>query len=127
MNPRLFLLLAGLLLCAPPALAESARSVVWDLNVAPAVGQSIAADPCRPNPYALHRQDCSDEGLNISLEASEAPRLSTLDRIALFLDRHKDLNLDTNLHSSAKLKFTVGLANIYTQEAHARVMLRIRF
>jgi hypothetical protein len=83
--------------------------------------------PLPAQPYALHRLDCSDEGLNISLEASEAPRLSTLDRIALFLDRHKDLNLDTNLHSSAKLKFTVGLANIYTQEAHARIMLRIRF
>ena len=45
----------------------------------------------------------------------------------MFLDRHKDLNLDTDLHSSTKLKFAVGLANLYSQEAKARVELRIRF
>jgi hypothetical protein len=127
MNSRSYIvIMLGLLLCARPALAESAKSLVWDLNVAPAAGDSVA-DPCRANPYALYRHSCSDEELNISLEASNQPRLSTLDRIALFLDRHKDLNLDTNLHSSTKLKFTVGLANLYSQEAHAQVTLRIRF
>ncbi|HSA83221.1 MAG TPA: hypothetical protein VLE23_20565, partial [Geminicoccaceae bacterium] len=83
---------------------------------------------CRPNPYALDGQhDCSTGELSISVARSEQPRLHAIDRIALFLDRHKDLNLDTDLHSSTKLKFSVGLANLYSQEAKARVELRIRF
>lgn len=126
MNSRWYIVMLGLLLCARPALAESPASLVWNLDVAPAVGVSTA-DPCRANPYALYHRGCSDDELNVSLEASDQPRLSTLDRMVLFLDRHKDLNLDTNLHSSTKLKFTVGLANLYTQEAHARITLRIRF
>jgi hypothetical protein len=116
----------GLLLCARPALAQSNTSVVWDLNVANAVGDSFAA-ACRPNPYVLDGHGCVAGELSISVARSDEPRLSTLDQIALFLDRHKDLNLDTDLHSSTKLKFSVGLANLYSQEAKARVELRIRF
>ena len=84
-------------------------------------------DTCRPNPYVLDRRSCAPTSCSISVDAADGPRLSTLDRIALFLDRHKDLNLDTDLHSSTKLKFAVGLANLYSQEAKARVELRIRF
>jgi hypothetical protein len=127
MNSRLYILFLGLLLCARPALAQSATSMVWDLNVANAVGESITAATCRPNPYFLDGQGCSTGELSISVAPSAEPRLSTLDRIALFLDRHKDLNLDTDLHSSTKLKFAVGLANLYSQEAKARIELRIRF
>jgi hypothetical protein len=127
MNSRLYILMLGLLLCARPALAESDTSFVWDLNVANAVGASMTAAACRPNPYVLDGHGCSIGELSISVARSEEPRLSTLDRIALFLDRHKDLNLDTDLHSSTKLKFSVGLANLYSQEAKARIELRIRF
>jgi hypothetical protein len=117
----------GLLLGASPAWAQSTNSLVWDLNVANAVGDSFHAAACRPNPYVLGGHDCATGELSISVARAEEPRLSTLDRIALFLDRHKDLNLDTDLHSSTKLKFSVGLANLYSQEAKARVELRIRF
>jgi hypothetical protein len=117
----------GLLLCARPALAQSATSIVWDLNVASAVGASLTDRTCRPNPYLLDGHGCSTGEVSISVAPSNEPRLSTLDQIALFLDRHKDLNLDTDLHSSTKLKFAFGLANIYSQEAKARVELRIRF
>jgi hypothetical protein len=117
----------GLLLCARPAVADSKTSFVWDLNVANAVGESLTAGTCRPNPYFLDGHGCSSGELSISVARVDEPPLSTLDRIALFLDRHKDLNLDTDLHSSTKLKFSVGLANLYSQEAKARVELRIRF
>jgi hypothetical protein len=127
MNSRLYILMLGLVLCASPALAQSQTSVVWDLNVASAVGASLTDPTCRPNPYVLDGHRCSTGELSISVAPSNEPRLSTLDQIALFLDRHKDLNLDTDLHSSTKLKFSLGLANIYSQEAKARVELRIRF
>jgi len=127
MNSRLYIFALGLLLGASPAWAQSTNSLVWDLNVANAVGDSFHAAACRPNPYVLGGHDCATGELSISVARAEEPRLSTLDRIALFLDRHKDLNLDTDLHSSTKLKFSVGLANLYSQEAKARVELRIRF
>ena len=127
MNSRLYILMLGLLLCARPALAQSEASFIWDLNVANAVGESITDTACGPNPYFLGGHGCSTGELSISVVRSDEPRLSTLDHIALFLDRHKDLNLDTDLHSSTKLKFAVGLANLYSQEAKARVELRIRF
>ena len=127
MNSRLYIVLLGLLLCARPALAQSATSIVWDLNVANAVGESITNPTCRPNPYVLDGHSCSISELSFSVARSNEPRLHALDRLALFLNRHKDLNLDTDLHSSTKLKFSVGLANLYSQEAKARVELRIRF
>ena len=127
MNSRLYIVMLGLLLCARPALAQSGPSIVWDLNVANAVGGSMTAATCRPNPYVLHGHSCASGELSISVAPSDEPRLSTLDQIVLFVDRHKDLNLDTDLHSSTKLKFSVGLANLYSQEAKARIELRIRF
>ena len=50
-----------------------------------------------------------------------------LDRLALFVYRYKDLNLDADLHANTKLKFTMNLANLYKQEAKARIELRFRW
>ena len=127
MNSRLYILMLGLLLCASPAVAQSQTSFVWDLNVANAVGPSITDAACRPNPYVLDGHGCPTGELSLSVAPSDEPRLSMLDQIALFLDRHKDLNLDTDLDSGTKLKFSVGMENLYSQEAKARVELRIRF
>ena len=45
----------------------------------------------------------------------------------LLADRYKGLNLDTDVHPSTKLKFTVGLVNLYEQEAQARLTLKFQF
>ena len=50
-----------------------------------------------------------------------------LDRLALFVDRYKDLNLDADLALEHQAQVRGGLANLYEQEAKARVELRIRF
>ena len=42
-------------------------------------------------------------------------------------DHYKDMNLQTNVRSNAQLKFTMGLVNLYEQEAQARLSLRIQF
>jgi hypothetical protein len=127
MNSRLYIVALVPLLLARPALADSSLSFAWDLNVPPATGDAGSADElCRANPYALYRRGCPDE-LNIGLEPSDSQRLSALDQFVLFVDRHKSLNLDSDLRPNTKLKFTVGLVNLYEQEAVARVSLRIRF
>jgi hypothetical protein len=37
------------------------------------------------------------------------------------------MNLERQIRPSTQLKFTVGLVNVYEQEAQARLQLRIRF
>ncbi len=125
MNSRLYILAMSLMLLARPALAESGAA--WDLGLAPPASEAgVADEPCRANPYARYRRGCPDE-LNIDLERSDSQRVSTLDRFLLFVDRHKSLALDRDLGASTKLKFAVGLVNLYEQEAQARLSLRIRF
>jgi hypothetical protein len=127
MNLRLYIVALSLLVLAWPALAESSPSFGWDLSLAPPTSEAeIADEPCRANPYALYRRGCPDE-LNIGLERSDSQRVSALDQFLLFVDRHKSLALDTDLRPNTKLKFTVGLVNLYEQEAQARLSLRIRF
>jgi hypothetical protein len=127
MNLRLCILALSLLLLARPALAESNQAFAWDLSLgSTTTGADIADETCRANPYALYRRGCPDE-LNIGLERSDSQRVSTLDRVLLFIDQHKSLALDTDLRPNAKLKFSVGLVNLYEQEALARLSLRIRF
>lgn len=128
MNSRLCILLLGLLVVARPALAQSQGSFIWDLNVANAVDESmVAEDVCRPNPYVPYRQGCASGELNIGLARSNEHRLTTLDRLALFVYRYKDLNLNTDIRPNTKLKFTMNLMNLYQQEVRARISVRIRF
>lgn len=127
MNSRLYIVALAPLLLASPALAEPSPSFAWDLNISPATtGAGVAGELCRANPYALYRRGCPDE-FNLGPERSDSQRLSALDQFVLFVDHHKSLALDTSLHGNAKLKFTVGLVNVYEQEAEARLSLRIPF
>ena len=126
MNWWLCILASSLLLLAPPAYAEPSQSFAWDLSVGPESAPSEYADgPCRANPYALYRRGCPDE-LNPGPERSPE-RLSTLDQLLLLADHYKDMNLERNIRPNAKLKFTVGLVNLYEQEAQTRLSFRIRF
>jgi hypothetical protein len=128
MNFRLYVFALAPLLLAQPALAAEKSTVVWDLNIASAVNEAInQEDACRPNPYALYRRGCSTRASSVDFAADEAPRLTVLDRLALFVYRYKDLNLDADIQKNTKLKFTMSLANLYEQEAKARVELRFRW
>jgi hypothetical protein len=127
MNSRWSILALSSLLLARPAAAEPAPLFAWDLSVAPATSVAgSAGEPCLANPYALFRRGCADE-LNVDLERSNTQRLSTLDQLVLLADRYKSLNLDTDVEPNTKLKFTIGLINLYQQDAQARLTLRIRF
>ncbi len=126
MNSRLSILALSLLLLARPALAETGLSSGWDLSVAPAGDEAEATSGvCRANPYALYRRGCPDE-LNVHPERY-AEHINILDQLLLLADHYKDMNLERHIRPNTELKFTVGLVNLYEQEAQARLSLRIRF
>ena len=126
MNSRVLILTMTLLLSAGPALAEPNLSVGWDLRVAPAGNDAdITDDGCRANPYALYQQGCPDQ-----LNARPQPygeHLNILDQLLVTANHYKDMNLERTVRSSAQLKLTVGLLDMYQQEAKARLSLRIPF
>jgi hypothetical protein len=128
MISRLYIFAFGLLLLTQPALADEEDTFVWDFNIASAAGAAVShEDTCRPNPYALYRRGCGQRETSLDFGAEEGPRLTMLDRLALFVYRYKDLNLDADIQKNVKLKFTMSLANLYEQEAKARVELRFRW
>ena len=126
MNSRLFILALGLLFLARPALAEPSLSFGWDLRVTPeSTGAEADNGVCRANPYALYRRGCPDE-LNAHPERY-AEHINILDQLLLLADHYKDMNLERHIRPNTELKLTVGLVNVYEQEAQARLSLRIRF
>jgi hypothetical protein len=129
MNSRLCIFALGLLLLTQPALANDEDTKTWDLNIASAVHAAMIRDEktCQSNPYGLYRRGCGDRELSVDFDEDEGPRLTMLDRVALFVYKYKDLNLDADLRPNTKFKFTMSLANLYEQEAKARVELRIRW
>ena len=128
MNSRLYIFALGVLLLTQPALADDEDTMVWDLNIASAVHAAMIRDEaCQANPYGLYRRGCGERESSVDFDDAEGPRLTMLDRVALFVYKYKDLNLDADLRPNTKFKFTMSLANLYEQEAKARVELRIRW
>ena len=126
MNFRLSILVSSLLLLARPALAEPGLAFAWDLRVTPPSQETESGDQtCRANPYALYQRGCPDP-LSVGQER-QAEHLNILDQLLLLADRYKDMNLERQIRPSTQLKVTMGLVNVYEQEAQARLSLRIRF
>ena len=126
MNLLLSILALSLLLLARPALAEPAVAFAWDLRVTPPSEPTEGSDQtCRANPYAFYQRGCPDQ-LNASPERY-GDHLNILDQLLVLADHYKDMNLERQIRPSAQLKFTMGLVNVYEQEAQARLQLRIRF
>jgi hypothetical protein len=124
---RSLILTLGLLVLARPGWAESLPlPMAWDLNVAsPADDAAGGGELCRANPYALYGRGCPDQ-LNPHPERY-GEHLNILDQLLVIADHYKDMNLQAKVRSNAQLKFTMGLVNLYEQEAQARLSLRIQF
>ena len=128
MHPRLLVLFTCLSLAfgATPALADNDGFVLWDQNIASAVSAGLPSDDrCGSSPYALYSPGCHDT-LNLSFDRP-INYFSFLDRAALFLHKYHELKYNQSLWDNTKLRFHVNLKNVYQQEAHAGVELRIRF
>jgi hypothetical protein len=109
-------------------LADSDGLVFWDQSIATAINNSLAIDEvCRPSPYALYRQTCVSNELNVMLERSPFEKLTFLDHIALFVHKHRNLSASQQLMQGIKFKIGVNLSNIYQQEAKVEARLGVRW
>lgn len=112
---------------ARPASADD-DLVFWDQGIARAVNESLAINEyCRPSPYALYRQTCVGNSLNVTLERDPFAHLTFLDHLALFVDKYKDLNTTQQIMPGIRFKMGVNLSNVYEQEAVLHARLRIRW
>jgi hypothetical protein len=111
-----------------PAIAHADGLVFWDPSIETALNSALASDACRPSsPYALYRQTCVGNSLNITLERDPFERLTFLDHFALFVHKHKDLNTTQQIMPGIKFRLGVNLSNIYRQQAKLEARLRIRW
>jgi hypothetical protein len=111
-----------------PAVAHADGIVFWDPSIESALNRSLANDACRPSsPYAIYRQTCVGNSLNITLERDPFERLTFLDHVALFVHKYKDLNTTQQIVPGIKFRLGVNLSNIYEQEAKLEARLRIRW
>jgi hypothetical protein len=111
-----------------PAYANADRLVFWDQSIATAVSNSLAVDEvCRPSPYALFRQTCVSNELNITLERSPFEKLTFLDHIALFVHKHRNIAKTQQIMPGIKFKVGVNLSNLYQQEAKLEARLGVRW
>jgi hypothetical protein len=111
-----------------PALAKDDGLVFWDQSIATAIDNSLAIDAaCRPSPYALYRQTCVGNSLNVTLERDPFEKLTFLDHIALFVNKHKNITTTQQIMPGIKFRLGLNLSNIYEQEAKLEARLRIRW
>jgi hypothetical protein len=122
------LCLSLLTIVSQPALAHADDLVFWDQSIATAINDSLAIDEaCRPSPYALFRQTCVGNSLNITLERDPFEKLTFLDHVALFVNKHKNITTTQQILPGIKFRLGVNLSNIYQQEAKLEARLRIRW
>ena len=123
------LVLSAVVLAASgaPAAAQGGAVVLWDQHIASAMNELLLSDEgCRGGPYAASRQACLGHQLNLSFERHPF-YVTTLDQIALFVDRHRDLKVNKEIRPGTELKLNARLTNVYNEEAEVRLKLEIRF
>jgi hypothetical protein len=117
-----------LTIVSQPAAANADDLVFWDQSLATAINDSLAIDEaCRPSPYALYRQTCVGNSLNVTLERDPFEKLTFLDHVALFVNKHKNITTTQQIMPGIKFRIGVNLSNIYEQEAKLEARLRIRW
>ena len=119
---QLILIMSVAMLAAGGAQAQT-TIVLWDRGIAAEINRQLVSDEaCRTNPYDPFRPTCPGDH-----QDGHGERVAALDQLALFVYRHKDVNLKTNLHSSTQLKLSADLLTLYQQKAEVWLTLRTRF
>ena len=111
-----------------PARAGADGLVFWDQSLAAALDRSLTAnDACQPSPYALYRQTCVSNPLNVTLERDPFENLTYLDHLALFVNKYRNLNASRQLVPGIKFKVNLNLTNAYQQQAKLEARLGVRW
>jgi hypothetical protein len=114
--------------CSQAAAANADGLVFWDQSIATAVNNSLKInEACRPSPYALYRQTCVSNKLNVTLERSPFDNLTYLDHLALFVYKHRNIATTQQIMPGIKFKIGVNLSNVYQQEAKLEARLGVRW
>lgn len=131
MRFRLYILIICAVLLS--GVGHSARAaadgiVFWDDTIAQALDRSLTAnDACQPSPYALYRQTCVSNELNVTLERSPFENLTYLDHIALFVNKYRNLNASQQLIPGVRFKVNLNLTHVYQQQAKLEARLGVRW
>jgi len=123
-------MICGILLIGAvhPARAAADSIVFWDDTIAEAIDRSLTAnDACQPSPYALYRQTCVSNELNVTTERDPFENLTYLDHLALFVNKYRNLNASKQLVPGVKFKVNLNLTNVYQQQAKLEARLGVRW
>lgn len=111
-----------------PAHAAADGIVFWDDTIEEALDRSLTAnDACQPSPYALYRQTCVSNELNVTTERDPFERLSYLDHLALFVNKYRNLNASQQLIPGVRFKVNLNLTHVYQQQAKLEARLGVRW
>jgi hypothetical protein len=121
-----WLVLLGFL--AEPAAAQGAGMILWDQHIATAMNEALLSDRvCRQSPYDVNRPVCGSRDFSLTIDRQAYHHMHVVDRLAIFVDRIKDIDLDTEIEPGTEFKLKAKMSNIYKQEAEIRVRLDIEF
>ena len=108
--------------------AQAAEIIVLDQEMGSGVLEELVArERCRGSSDALYQENCGGKELDDSTGPMLPNRPTLVDRIALFVYRYKDLELDEQIRPGAKLEFDADFSDAHEQNATVRLSLRIRF
>jgi hypothetical protein len=122
----LWLVLLGFV--AEPAVAQGPGMILWDQHIATAMNEALLSDRvCRQSPYDVNRPICGSRDFNLTIDRRTYQHLHVVDRLAIFVDQIKDIDLDTEIEPGTEFKLKAKLSNVYKQEAEIRLRLDIEF
>jgi hypothetical protein len=117
-----------LLIGGHSARAADDSFVFWDRDIARSLDRSLTANGvCQPSPYALYRQTCVSNPLNVTTERDPFQNLTYLDHIAIFVNKYRNLNTSQQLIPGIKFKVNLNLTNMYQQQAKLEARLGVRW
>lgn len=113
---------------AGPATAQGQGMILWDQHIALAMNEALISDQvCRQSPYDLNRPICGSREFNLTIDRDAYRYLHVLDRLAIFVDRVKDIDVNTEIEPGTEFKLKAKMANVYKLESEVLVRLEIQF
>ncbi len=111
-----------------PAHAAADGIVFWDDTIEEALDRSLTANgACQPSPYALYRQTCVSNELNVTTDRDPFANLTYLDHLALFVNKYRNLNASQQLIPGVRFKVNLNLTHVYEQQAKLEARLGVRW
>lgn len=110
------------------ATAQGQGMVLWDQHIALAMNEALISDQvCRQSPYDVNRPICGSREFHLTIDRELYRHLHVIDRLAIFVDQVKDIDVDTEIEPGTEFKLRAKMANVYRLESEILVRLEIEF